>query len=87
MLTIIDSKEVTSSETAELTYPSKKILFLVDSEDDNELYGRVYALSNEISSFSELCDLAHKLRAEGKDCIVIGDYAGGDDIVVHTAFI
>ena len=86
MLTIIDSKEVMSSAKAMAAYPGKKTLFLVDSEDDNELYGRVYALSNDISSFNEIYDLFHKTRKDGIDCIVLGDYREGDESIVYTIF-
>ena len=76
MLKIIKKSKVETPEEIEKEFP-KCMYILTDFTDLNDLKGYLYAVSPNKASFSELCVLSDKLSAEGKTCIIMGEYDEG----------
>ena len=53
----------------------EKVLVLLESTEDlSSLKGCVYAISKDISSYKEICELSKQRHYGGQQNIVIGDY-------------
>ena len=70
MLKKIDNNRILSINSAREQYPKSKILFLVtDMSDMSDIQGTVFMVSEDNTSFNELCDEHDKLKEQGKNVI------------------
>lgn len=84
MLKKIDNSEVLSLNAARNQYPKSKVLFLIsDMSDMSDIQGTIFMVSEDNSSFSELCDENDRLKEQGKQTIIIGSYENGGGIGVQ----
>ena len=84
MLKRVQNGQVLSLNTAREQYPKSKVLFLVsDMSDMSDIKGSVFMVSEDDSSFNELCNENDKLRNQGKQTIIIGSYENGGGIGVQ----
>ena len=75
MLKKIDNNRILSINSAREQYPKSKILFLItDMSDMSDIQGTVFMVSEDNTSFNELCDENDKLKEQGKRTIIIGSY-------------
>ncbi len=84
MLKKVDNSEVLSLNAARNQYPKSKVLFLIsDMSDMSDIQGTIFMVSEDNSSFSELCDENDRLKEQGKQTIIIGSYENGGGIGVQ----
>ena len=84
MLKKIDNNRILSINSAREQYPKSKILFLItDMSDMPDIQGTVFMVSEDNTSFNELCDENDKLKEQGKRTIIIGSYENGGGIGVQ----
>jgi len=84
MLKKVDNSEVLSLNAARNQYPKSKVLFLIsDMSDMFDIQGTIFMVSEDNSSFSELCDENDRLKEQGKQTIIIGSYENGGGIGVQ----
>ena len=84
MLKKVDNSEVLSLNAARNQYPKSKVLFLIsDMSDMSDIQGTIFMVSEDNSSFSELCDENDRLKEQGKQTIIIGNYENGGGIGVQ----
>ncbi len=84
MLKKIDNNRILSINSAREQYPKSKILFLItDMSDMSDIQGTVFMVSEDNTSFNELCDENDKLKEQGKRTIIIGSYENGGGIGVQ----
>ena len=84
MLKRVQNGQVLSLNMAREQYPKSKVLFLVsDMSDMSDIKGSVFMVSEDDTSFNELCDENDKLRNQGKQTIIIGSYENGGGIGVQ----
>lgn len=84
MLKKIDNNRILSINSAREQYPKSKILFLItDMSDMSDIQGTVFMVSEDNTSFNELCDENDKLKEQGKQTIIIGSYENGGGIGVQ----
>ena len=84
MLKRIDNNRILSLNSAREQYPKSKILFLItDMSDMSDIQGTVFMVSDDNTSFNELCDENDKLKEQGKQTIIIGSYENGGGIGVQ----
>lgn len=81
MLKKIDNNRILSINSAREQYPKSKILFLIT--DMSDIQGTVFMVSEDNTSFNELCDENDKLKEQGKRTIIIGSYENGGGIGVQ----
>ena len=68
MLKRIDNNRILSLNSAREQYPKSKILFLItDMSDMSDIQGTVFMVSDDNTSFNELCDENDKLKEQGKE--------------------
>ena len=83
MIEIIDSKEIKSVDDVDTIQCEKEskalmILDLSSGLDLANLKGSIYAISDSIDTFDELCEIKHSIEETGKLCIIVGSYGGMD---------
>lgn len=84
MLKKVDNSEVLSLNAARNQYPKSKVLFLIsDMSDMSDIQGTIFMVSEDNSSFSELCDENDRLKEQGKQTIIIGSYENGGGVGVQ----
>ena len=84
MLKKVDNNRILSLNSAREQYPKSKILFLItDMSDMSDIQGTVFMVSDDNTSFNELCDENDKLKDQGKQTIIIGSYENGGGIGVQ----
>ena len=84
MLKKVDNNRILSLNSAREQYPKSKILFLItDMSDMSDIQGTVFMVSEDNTSFNELCDENDKLKEQGKRTIIIGSYENGGGIGVQ----
>lgn len=84
MLKKVDNSEVLSLNAARNQYPKSKVLFLIsDMSDMSDIQGTIFMVSEDNSSFNELCDENDRLKEQGKQTIIIGSYENGGGIGVQ----
>ena len=84
MLKKVDNSEVLSLNAVRNQYPKSKVLFLIsDMSDMSDIQGTIFMVSEDNSSFSELCDENDRLKEQGKQTIIIGSYENGGGIGVQ----
>ena len=84
MLKKVDNNRILSLNSAREQYPKSKILFLItDMSDMSDIQGTVFMVSDDNTSFNELCDENDKLKEQGKRTIIIGSYENGGGIGVQ----
>jgi hypothetical protein len=84
MLKKVDNNRILSLNSAREQYPKSKILFLItDMSDMSDIQGTVFMVSDDNTSFNELCDENDKLKEQGKQTIIIGSYENGGGIGVQ----
>lgn len=84
MLKKVDNNRILSLNSAREQYPKSKILFLItDMSDMSDIQGTVFMVSDDNTSFNELCDENDKLTEQGKQTIIIGSYENGGGIGVQ----
>ena len=84
MLKKIDNNRILSINSAREQYPKSKILFLItDMSDMSDIQGTVFMVSEDNTSFNELCHENDKLKEQGKRTIIIGSYENGSGIGVQ----
>ena len=84
MLKKIDNNRILSINSAREQYPKSKILFLItDMSDMSDIQGTVFMVSDDNTSFNELCDENDKLKEQGRRTIIIGSYENGGGIGVQ----
>lgn len=81
MLKKVDNSEVLSLNAARNQYPKSKVLFLIS--DMSDIQGTIFMVSEDNSSFSELCDENDRLKEQGKQTIIIGSYENGGGVGVQ----
>ena len=84
MLKKVDNNRILSINSAREQYPKSKILFLItDMSDMSDIQGTVFMVSEDNTSFNELCDENDKLKEQGNRTIIIGSYENGGGIGVQ----
>lgn len=83
MLDIIKSTIPMTVEAARRKYTSSKVIILLNNTDTTNLSGILYAISNDESSFQELCKESDRLRKLGKQNIIVGTYNNGGVVGVQ----
>ena len=84
MLKKVDNSKILSLNAARNQYPKSKVLFLIsDMSDMSDIQGTIFMVSEDNSSFSELCDANDRLKEQGKQTIIIGSYENGGGIGVQ----
>ena len=84
MLKKISGNQILSLNTAREQYPKSKILFLItDMSDMSDIKGTVFMVSEDGTSFNELCHENDILKDQGQQTIIIGSYENGGGIGVQ----
>ncbi|MBR2215548.1 MAG: hypothetical protein IJ849_07305 [Selenomonadaceae bacterium] len=87
MLKMIEGKKIVPLEVARSEYPkTKKIFIVTDMANMSDIKGYLYMVSEDITSFDDLCQERYKLYDKGIQSIIIGSYENGGAIGVQYEF-
>lgn len=84
MLELIKSNKMESVRQIRALYPDCKVLvYEADTRMNPVIYAKVYAVSRDGSSLSELCTLRNQLREQGLNPMIVGSYNTGGFVGVQ----
>ncbi len=80
-----NTKELLHIKDARAVSNGRKLIFVItDKSNMSDLEGYIYKISDSIDSFGDICSESDKLRDQGTDNVIIGDYYGGGRIGVQS---
>lgn len=84
MLKRTNSKQIVTLSSVNSKYTKAKVIFVItDKKDMSNIKGRVYAISKDNSSFTELCEESERLNKTGVVNLITGTYGNGGGIGVQ----